>query len=134
MSEQKKTVKAVISGSSCTITSTLKLKDLKRYEQLHPEALTLWDDDGKRVFEVLLDKGPGRITKNLAVYGEATNEDGYATITVVLDPAEQDKKEMVFNKMGAALLNLNELESGLRKNLDDLNSEEEEIRAMIESK
>ena len=112
-----------VAGAAAIITSGLK--------KYRPEALTLYDEDDEPIYAIDYDEGPGSINRNGAVFGAATNADGYATITVVLDPAEEDKKQLVIDKLGAALLKLNELETGLAGLDEELSAEEAEILSHI---
>lgn len=120
-----------VAGAAAIITSGLKLEQIKRFKKYRPEALTLYDEDDEPIYAIDYDEGPGSINKNGAVFGAATNADGYATITVVLDPAEEDKKQLVIDKLGAALLKLNELETGLAGLDEELSAEEAEILSHI---
>jgi len=120
-----------LAGAAAIITSGLKLDQIKRFKKYRPEALTLYDEDDEPIYAIDFDEGPGSINKNGAVFGAATNADGYATITVVLDPAEEDKKQLVIDKLGAALLKLNELENGLAGLDEELAAEETEILSHI---
>lgn len=123
--------KAVINGSACVITSTLTAEQIKKYKKFHPEALVLYDED-EPVFAIGYDpEGPGSIDGNGAMFGSAVDSEGHATITVMLDPAEEDLEGLVFDRIGRALLNLKELEDLLLEKVGDIEAEEAEIRAAI---
>jgi hypothetical protein len=126
--------KATIQGAACVITSSMTPEQIQRYKKFHPESLTMYDEDNEPVYAISYDpEGPGSIDCNGAIFGAATNAEGFATITVVLDPTAEDKQQLVFDKLGRALLNLNDLEKQLLENISDLDEEEAAIRAAITS-
>ena len=123
---------AVIQGSACVITSNMTAEQIKRYAKFHPEALTMYDEDDEPVYAIAYDeKGPGSIDNNGAIFGAATDANGHATITVLLDPTTEDVETKVFEELGRALLNLNDLEDQLLEGISKLDEEEAEIRAKI---
>lgn len=125
-------VKAVIHGSACIITSAMTPEQIQRYKKFHPESLTMYDEDDDPVYALsFTEDGPGSIDNNGAIYSVATDAEGHATITVVLDPANEDKEALVFDELGRALANLDELETNLLNNIGDLDEEEANIRAKI---
>ena len=125
--------KATINAAACVITSALKPEQIKRYKKYHPEALQLVDEDDEPVFAIDLDEeGPGSINAYGAVFGAATNAEGYATITIVLDPTNEDKKALIADKFGRALMHLADLEEQLLDKIGELDAEEESILSNIE--
>jgi len=123
---------AVVVGSSCVVKSTLTPADIKRIKKFHPEALVMDDEDGEPVFAIDIDETqPGSINEIGACFGNATSSDGKATITIVIDPAAEDPAELVYEKLGRALMYLKEMEDHIAEVLPDLDTEEREIRAMI---
>lgn len=123
---------AIVVGSSCVVKSTLTPADIKRIKKFHPEALIMDDEDGEPVFAIDIDENmPGSINNNGACFGSATSTDGKATITVVLDPAAENTEELVYNRLGRALMYLKEMEEHIAEVLPDLDTEEREIRSMI---
>ena len=125
--------KATINAAACVITSALKPEQIKRYKKYHPEALQLVDEDDEPVFAIDLDEeGPGSINAYGAVFGAATNAEGFATITIVLDPTNEDKKALIADKFGRALMHLADLEEQLLDRLGELDAEEESILSNIE--
>jgi len=124
--------KAVISGSACVVTSAMTAEQIKRYKKFHPEALVMYDEDDEPVFAIgYNDKTPGSIDNNGAVFGPATDAEGHATITVLLDPTKEDVENDVYEKLGRALLNLNDLEEQLIAGIAKLDEEEASIKAKI---
>ena len=123
---------ALIAGSSCMIKSTLTPAEIKRVKKFHPEALVMTDEDDKPMFAIDIDEEtPGEIDNNGACFGSATSEDGKATITVLLDPTEENPQDLVYNKLGRALMYLKEMEEHIAEVLPELDTEEREIRSMI---
>lgn len=123
---------AVIQGAACVITSSMTAEQIKRYKKFHPESLVMYDEDDDPVFAIGYDEeGPGSIDNNGAVFGAATDAEGHATITVMLDPTNENLEELVFDKLGRALLNLNDLEAQLIEGISKLDEEESAIRAQI---
>lgn len=124
--------KATIAGSACVVTSKLKPEDIKRFKKFHPELLVMTDEDGEPQFAIDIDDDtPGSLNNYGAVFGSATNSEGNATITIVIDPATEDVTELVYEKLGRAIMKLNELEKKLIEALPDLDAEECAIRANI---
>ena len=125
--------KAVINGASCVITSALKPEQILRYKKYHPEALTLVDEDDEPVFAVDYDpEGPGSLNGFGAVFGCTTNAEGFAQITVMVDPTNEDKKALIADQFGRALLHLSDLETQLIEKIGELDAEEENILSNIE--
>lgn len=123
---------AIVVGSSCVVKSTLTPADIKRIKKFHPEALVMEDEDGEPVFAIDIDETmPGSINNNGACFGSATSTDGKATVTVVLDPTSENTEELVFERLGRALMYLKDMEQQLSEVLPDLDTEEREIRSMI---
>ena len=122
---------AVIQGSACVITSALTAEQIKRFKKYHPEWLTLYEEDDP-IFAIGYDpEGPGSIDGNGAMFGSAADAEGHATITVMLNPAEEDLEKLVSDRIGRALLKLKDLEEMLVDELADLDAEEAAIRAAI---
>ena len=123
---------AVVAGSACVVKSTLTPEEINRIKKFHPEALVMQDENGEPVFAIDIDEEqPGSINNNGACFGNATSSDGKATITVVLDPTAENPEELVYDKLGRALLYLKDMEEQIAEVLPELGEEEREIRSMI---
>ena len=124
---------AIVVGSSCVVKSTLTPAEIKRIKKFHPEALVMEDEDGDPVFAIDIDETmPGSINSNGACFGSATSTDGKATITVVLDPAAgENTEQLVYERLGRALMYLRDMEEQIHEVLPDLDNEERDIRSMI---
>lgn len=124
--------KAIVVGSSCVVQSDLTPEQIKQVKRMHPEALVMYDENDEMIFRLDIDETiPGNINQNGACFGNATSSDGKATITVVIDPTEEHPEEIVYNKLGAALLRLKDMEAQLKDLLPDIENEENEIKSMI---
>lgn len=127
--------KAVISGSACVVTSTVKREDLETIKKYRPNALTAYEGEGDKrepVFAVNVCDGPGSINTYGATFGKATDSEGHATITILLDPNIGDPAAVIEEKIGMAMLQLSKLESGVEQILGDIKKEREEIRGHIQ--
>lgn len=121
-----------IMGCACVITSDLTPEQIGMYKKYHPEALVLTDEDsGEEIFQLDMDDGPGMLVKEKAVLSHVTTADGRATITIVLDPAIEDRTETFLEKCGTGLSRLFELEQHLKDNLENLNQDVGKLRGMI---
>lgn len=124
---------AIVIGSACVVKSTMTPEEITQLKKLHPEALTMYDEDtNEPIFAIDIDEeSPGSINVNGACFGKATSEDGKANITVVLDPTADDPLELVYEKLGKALSNLDEMETKIAEMLPGLQEEDRRIRGMI---
>ena len=123
-----------ISGASVVVVSDVTLEDWKRVEKYAPEALKIVDEDGETVFKVKTCGSGGSINEYGVCFGVHTNEGGKATVTVLLDEDVDDKLAAVKEIMGAALLDLNEIEKDLPTLLKDIADKEAEIEKLIVAK
>lgn len=123
---------AIVVGSSCVVKSALTPAEIKRIKQFHPEALVMDDENGEPMFAIDIDEEmPGSINNNGACFGNATSNDGKATITVVLDPTAESTEDLVYERIGRALMHLRKMEEHLAEILPELDTEEREICSMI---
>jgi hypothetical protein len=123
---------AIIVGSSCVIKSSLTPEEIKQLKKLHPEALVMDNEEGDPVFAIDIDENsPGSINSVGACFGKATSVDGKATITTVMDPTQENPVDFVYEKLGAALSYLNEMEEQLAELIPQLAEEEAKVRGMI---
>lgn len=123
---------AIIVGSSCVIKSTLTSAEIKRVKKLCPDALVMVDDNNEPVFAIDINENmPGSINDNGACFGNATDAEGKATITVVLDPSAPDTEALVFDQLGRNLMRLKEMEEHIANILPEIDTEEQKIKEMI---
>ena len=125
--------KATIAGSACIVTTTLKPEEIQTLKDLAPEALTLVDEDtGEEVFGLDYTPGaPGSLTAYGANLGSQTDSEGFCTITILLNPEEEDPKDLVYRSLGRPLMLLEELENSIHEFLPQLKEQEEKIKAKI---
>ena len=80
--------KVVVAGKAIVINSGVKLEDLKLIKKFRPDALILkGGEDGKeQIFRIdVAENEAGNINKYGAVFGEATRDEGFATLTMILE-------------------------------------------------
>lgn len=97
-------------GCAAVVVSAVTLEDWKLIEKHAPDALTIADEQGNTVFRVTTDNGPGCLVKDHAEFGASVTQDGRATITILLDPDNEDKMGMVRDVLAGPLMDLIEIE------------------------
>lgn len=115
--------KITIAGEAIIIKSALKLEDIRTIQKYRPEALVLMGgEDGKDpIFAIGVTNGSGNINDVGASFGrESYDEDKLAVITMVADGVTGDPKEWVADRIGSAVMRLNELEAKLPAVLEEL--------------
>ena len=117
--------RALIMGCACIIRSKLTPEQIEKFYIYRPEALDLKDDEGNVVFMLDISDGSGHMYDNGADFSHVTTTDGKATITLMFDPAEEDKKGAFMTLIGPGLILLDELEERLLAMLPDLEKEAE---------
>ncbi len=122
--------KAIVMGCACVVISSLTPEEIDRFIKYDPESMVLKKDEGA-VFSIQLDDGPGSLVEDCATYGKTKSADGKATITILLDPEAEDKVGMVQEKLGPALLKLDELESQIIGKKDQLLEKEKAVGERI---
>lgn len=126
---------AVVAGSSCVITSTMKLEELKLIKELRPKALVMYEGEGQAkepIFAIgLTERSAGSINQNGATFGPHTSREGYATITMNFDADVADKAAEVEKKMGLGLLRLKQLEATFAPVLEEIKAEKEAIHGLV---
>ena len=124
--------KLVIAGSAAVLTSGVKLEDWKRIQEMAPEQLTMVDENEEPFFKVEVGEGPGTVSAfGVEFASETTNQEGKATVTVLLDPEAEDKVALVKKKIGPSLLHLNDLEKEVPDILKEIDDMEKEIDESI---
>ena len=123
--------RAVVMGCACVVTSRLTVEQIENFKHYMPEMLTMVDEEGKPVFTVDIGDEAGRLENDKAVYSNTKMPDGKATITILIDPDEEDKPGIVKKHFGIALLRLEEIEQGMLSYTDDLNETIRKVDGMI---
>ena len=124
--------KIYIMGAAAVLVSGVKLEDWKRVEKYAPEALEIADEKGEAAFRIATASGTGSANKYGIVWGSYTSDEGYATVTILLDEDVENKKEAVMDVTGEALLNLTEIEREIPVILEKISAKETEIESYIE--
>ena len=129
--EAEEKVKVYIVGCVAVIVSTVALEDWRLVERYAPKKLTVVDEDGNTVFTVRTDCGGGRCTHDELVWGEAADENGKATITILLDTDIDNKREAVMDICGSAILDLIEIEKEMPNFVKEIHEAQEKIESCI---
>ncbi len=124
--------KAMLVGCACVVFSELTPEEINRFKMYQPEALKLVDEDNPEdVFTLDIDDGPGHVEETGAVYSRTKSANGKATITILLDPEEENKLELAQKKIGRMLVKLQKLEEKLSERVDVVAEVENKANAMI---
>ena len=125
--------KVIIAGDAVVITSDVKLEDIKLVKKYRPEALTLFEGEGKEkeaVFRIGI--GCGGIGKYGAEFDAETRDDEkLATLTTLIPAGTADAKAYVSDTFGRAILKLNKLEATLPGVIEEIAAEKAAIEANI---
>ena len=122
--------KVTIAGKAIVITSALKLEELETVKKHQPKALVLLGgEDGKEpIFAVGVVRGSAGKIGNVGVeFGEETQTEKLATMTLMAPADVKDMKEYVADKYGAALMNLAKLETNLPAVIGAIAAEKQSI-------
>lgn len=122
--------KVTIAGKVIVITSALKLEELETVKKYQPKALVLLGgEDGKEpIFAVGVVRGSAGKIGNVGVeFGEETQTEKLATMTLMAPADVKDMKEYVVDKYGAALMNLAKLETNLPAVIGAIAAEKQSI-------
>lgn len=124
-----------ITGNAIVVKSTLTPEQIALVAKYRPEALVLFEGEGKDrcpVFAIgTVSAGTGSINKVGACFPKNTTDpDGKAVITLIGEFGEGDVREQVADKIGKAILNLNTIEAALPAVIEEI---EEQKAAIIEN-
>lgn len=120
----------VIAGNACVVRSGVDLEAWKKVLKYDPK-FGLYDEDGNPTFIVNVDSSVGKMNLYGATFSDSPAHDGKAVLTVLVDPDAKDKVESVTEKLGNALLRLNELEKLVPDKLKEAEEKAKEILAAI---
>lgn len=124
-------------GNAVVFQSAMKLEDLVKIQKYKSDALSVkGGEDGKEIlFSVIPVPGcMGEVNASEVVFGQKAN-DGLATVTAILPVIPEDEaelKEVLADKLGAALTYMNELEAKLPDVLKQVNEERNAVMEAIE--
>jgi len=112
INSEQESIRAIIMGPTCTVFSSLKLKEWKWIRDHHSDFLKITDERGKISFSVeLSDDMPGHIEDDRVVFGCMPSQDGYAIITVLLDPEAEEPEKLITDKLSEGIMKLAMVES-----------------------
>lgn len=126
--------KIKVTGAAAVVVSDVKLEDYKKVAKYRPDRLVLKDENGEPYFTVQTSHGVGNIGKYGATFGDITDgAEKHATITIIdNDGFGEDAKQAVAEKVGVAILHLNEIEASLPAIIREVNAELAAIESSIE--
>ena len=96
-------MRITINGDAVVLTSTLKVEDIELLKKYKPDALKLTDEDGNQVLAVAYAANRGGLSKTGIVFGGASIDGGYATLTTVLEKEGTFDVETVKEKIADML-------------------------------
>ena len=126
--------KVQVVGNAVVITSGVKMKDIESLAKYNPDALILkGGDDGKEpVFAIAAGNAGGINCVGVTFNGKTRDEQELATLTMTINYTGDNVKEFVADKLGGALIKLNELEAQLPAAIEALNAQHAEVLANID--
>jgi len=116
-----------IAGGCFVVTSKISMADLELVKKHRPKALKITDEETK---EELFAVGTGGNSINDfgVSFGGVSNDDKkLATVTMKIPTDVEDAQEYVAEKVSAALVNLNRVESGIDKVLEEIRAEHQNV-------
>ena len=123
-----------IFGQACVVESEYTVEDIAKLEKFRPNALTLYQGDGKDkelVFAVGTTKGKGSIGKFGASFGSNSASSGKAAITMMIPEGVNDAKKWAVDTIGKAIIDLKTVEDQYAAALADVDAEQATIEAAI---
>lgn len=128
--------KITIAGDAVVITSSMTLDQIKTLEKYKPKALWLYEtnDDGDKelTYAVGTTRGAGSISEAGASFGSQTHDDdGLATITMILPTGIEDVKEYVADRVGYFVMKLNAIEAAVPAALEAVEAEKAAVMENI---
>ena len=126
--------KIKVCGDAAVIESSVTLEQYKTVAKYRPNELTLkGGEDGKTVLVKVGVAEKGGINKYGVTFDGATrDENGYATVTVIIPKGTDDPKQWIIDEFGSTLLNLEAIEAKLTAVLEDVAEDAAAISSMIE--
>ena len=98
-----------VAGTCAVVKSGHKLETWEKC-LAYKEDIGLFEEDGTPDFMAAIEEGPGSLNSHGVVWSDVPTEDGYACVTLLLDPSVEDKKDFVKETVGKDLLKLDILE------------------------
>ena len=124
--------KLYVMGSAAVLKSKYTLEQWEKALKYEPD-LGIYDENNEKIFGVFIEDGPGSLNDNGVVFSNISDEDGYATVTVIIDPQEENKLALVKDRQGLGLINLKKVEESLADVIKAAEKYDQEINAMVET-
>ena len=125
--ENKATV--YVLGAAAVIVSSVKLDDWRMADLFGPdEATAIENEDGDTVFTVACGTGTGTVNDSGITWGSYTTEDGYATVTVLLDEGIGNNMKAVMDFLEIPVSCLIQIERKYSKYLEETGRYNEHVR------
>ena len=105
----RKTAEVFVAGTCAVVKSGVKL-DIWKNKIQENQRLGIYDPNGDPMFMVAIEEGPGSLNRHGVIWSSVPTADGYACVTLLLDPAEFNKIGFVEECIGEEMLKLIELE------------------------
>jgi uncharacterized protein (DUF736 family) len=112
-------MKVQLHNDITTIRSGLKMKDLKMLKEQAPERLIMRDHKDNEVFRI--NTGDTGSLSKLGVTFDREDEDGYAYVSIKME--DTVTKQYIKENSGYILANLNNFESYIKQDLEELNKD-----------
>ena len=130
-------MRANVIGTSLAIITNVTLADLQKLQNKKPEALCLYEGEGKEkheVFRVAAGSKAGINAFSITFNAETNNEPKYAMMNVDISakPEDVNVTEYVAEKYGKALLYLSQLEENFCDALDCVDAEAAHLASLIQ--
>ena len=130
-------VKVTVAGDAAVVTSEASFEELKNVEKYNPEALKIYEGEGKdrELVFVVGTTVPGH--GSIGTYGvsfDAKSRDNAkkAQLTISVAGAPDDVKKYISDKYGKALSSLKLVEAGLPGAIAKIAEEQAAIQALVE--
>lgn len=130
-------MKITVYADSLMVSTTASIEDLALLKAKRPESLCLYEGEGKEkkmVFRVDVGNESCLQNKVACFTGNTNTEPKEAVLTVSLagKPEGTDVKEYVAEKFGAAILNLQKVETQFADAIDSIGVEQETLAGLIQ--
>ena len=120
-----------IAGNSYVVTSKVSMTDLELVKKHRPKALKIVDEETKEELFAVGVGGNSISDYGISFSGVTNDEKKLATVTMSIPSDVEDAKEYVAEKTGAAVVNLNRIEDGIGKVLDEIRAEHKKVTDSI---
>lgn len=124
--------KIIIAGDAVVVESAFTLEEIKTLEKYRPNALVLFEADGKTERFKVNTNSVGSISQYGVSFNSSSKNEGHkAIVTLGLSPSVEDVTAYVENVIGVSILYLNEVERQFADALAEVSEEKARIRDSI---